>query len=375
MLKAMRLLNFPSAANVSASALILTAVLATGLLGCDKGAGAGNSGRPAFSFKVQVAAAQPKLVEDASEFVATVKSRASVTLQPQVEGQITHIFVKSGERVQAGARILQIDSLKQTATVNSQEAVRKSRAANLELAQTQLQRVQQLYSSGVASRQELDQAQTAYDTAKSDVSSLDAQVREQQVQLKYFSVVSPLEGVVGDIPVHVGDRVTPSTILTTVDQKTGMEAYISVPADRAPQLRLGLPVQVLGTDGGILDATKVTFISPQVDTNTQSVLIKAAIGQARGLRADQFVRARVIWSKKPALVVPVTSVTRVTGQYFVFVVEPDEKGGLVARQKPVHVGPIAGNDYVLLDGIQAGEKLIVSGTQNLADGTPVSVEQ
>jgi RND family efflux transporter MFP subunit len=350
------------------------AVLLLALAGCSKSTAAGPDSSE-FAFKVQVVAAEPKPVEDASEFVATVKSRASVTLQPQVEGQITRIFVKSGDQVSAGARILQIDPLKQAATVNSQEAVRKSRDANRELAQIQLRRVQQLYASGVASKQELDQAQTAYDTAQSDVSSLDAQVREQQVQLKYFSVVSPIEGVVGDIPVHVGDRVTTATVLTTVDKKTGLEAYINVPADRAPLLRLGLPVQVVGGDGSVVSDSEVTFISAQVDTNTQSVLIKAPIPRARSLRPDQFVRARVIWTMKAVLVVPLTAVTRVTGQYFVFVAEAGEKGGMVARQKPVRVGAISGNDYVLLEGIQAGEKLIVSGTQNLADGVTVSIAQ
>src|SRR5712692_4070891 len=162
----MRLLDVTTSTKIG---FIGALMLAAALLGCGKGAGAADPDPSAFSFKVQVAAAQPKPVEDVSEFVATVKSRASVTLQPQVEGQITHIFVKSGDRVQAGARILQIDPLKQAATVNSQEATRKSRVANLELAQIQLQRLKQLYSSGVASKQDLDQAQTAYDTAKSDV--------------------------------------------------------------------------------------------------------------------------------------------------------------------------------------------------------------
>jgi len=356
-------------------ALTLATMLSAALLGCGKGTGAAGPDPSAFSFKVQVAAAQPKPVEDASEFVATVKSRASVTLQPQVEGQITHIFVKSGDQVREGERILQIDPLKQAATVTARKPHASPASRILNWRRFNCGVCSSCTPRAFASKQDLDQAQTAYDTAKSDVSALDAQVREQQVQLKYFSVVSPLDGVVGDIPVHVGDRVTTSTILTTVDKKTGLEAYINVPADRAPQVRLGLPVQVLGTDGGILVDCKVTFISPQVDTNTQSVLIKAAILQPHGLRADQFVRTRVIWSKKPALVVPVTSVTRVTGQYFVFVAEAGEKGSLVARQRPVHVGSIVGNDYVLLDGVKAGEKLIVSGTQNLADGIPVSIAQ
>jgi RND family efflux transporter MFP subunit len=259
--------------------------------------------------------------------------------------------------------------------VSSQEATRKSREANLEWARTQLERSKQLYSSGVASKQELDQAQTAFNTAQADAASLDAQVREQQVQLKYFSVVAPIDGIIGDIPVHVGDRVTTSTALTTIDQKTALEAYISVPADRVPQLKLGTPVQVVDGTGKVVANTRVTFISPQVDAATQAVLVKATVASARtDLREDQFVRARVIWSTKPQLAVPVTAVSRISGQYFAYVAEQDAKGW-AARQRPIRVGPIIGNDYVVLDGVKPGDQVIVSGTQNLADGVPVAISK
>lgn len=349
-------------------------VVTVGLAGCSgKGQASGPIG--GFAMPVQTQPAQPKNVDDSSEYVATIKSRYSVVLQPQVEGQITHIFVKSGNHVKAGAPILQIDPLKQTATVNSQEATRKSKEANLEWARTQLERTQQLYASGVASKQELDQAQTAFNTAQADVASLDAQVREQQVQLKYFAVVAPIDGIIGDIPVHIGDRVTTSTVLTTVDQKTALEAYISVPADRVPQLRLGTPVQIIDGTGKVIANTGVTFISPQVDPATQAVLVKAAVASARAnLREDQFVRARVIWSTKPQLTVPVTAVARISGQYFTYVAEQNTKGW-AAHQRPILVGPILGNDYVVLDGIKPGEQVIVSGTQNLADGVPVAISK
>ncbi|MFI5043048.1 MAG: efflux RND transporter periplasmic adaptor subunit, partial [Acidimicrobiales bacterium] len=306
------------------------------------------------------------------EYVATVKSRSSVTLQPQVEGQITRIFVKSGDRVTAGAPILQIDPMKQSATVSSQEATRKAKQANLEWARSQLERIKGLASQGVMSKADLDQAQTAYDAAGADLASLDAQVREQQAQLQYYNVAAPTAGVVGDVPVHVGDRVTNTTLLTTIDQKTGLEAYINVPVERAPQARLGLPVEIVDGTGKVVAESRVTFVSPQVDNTTQSVLIKAAIeSPGAGLRSSQFVRARVIWSAEPGLLIPVTAVSRVSGQYFAFVAEPKDKG-LVARQRPVRLGSILGNDYVVLDGIKPGDRLIVSGAQNLADGAPVA---
>jgi RND family efflux transporter MFP subunit len=344
--------------------------LASIVAGC-RGTGASPPDPAAFAAKVKVAVAEPRTVEDASEYVATIKSRSSVTLQPQVEGQITRIFVKSGDRVETGAPILQIDPLKQSATVSSQEATRKVKLATLDWTRTQLERTKGLSAQGITSKADLDQAQTAYDAAQADLASLDAQVKEQAVQLEYYSVVAPTAGVVGDVPVHVGDRVTTSTVLTTVDQKTGLEAYINIPVERAPLVRLGTPVGIVDGSGKVLSESRVTFISPQVDNTTQSVLIKAALEHPEGeVRSSQFVRARVIWKSEPGLLIPVTAVSRVSGQYFAYVAEPKDKG-LVARQRPVHLGSIIGNDYVVLDGIKPGDRLIVSGAQNLADGVPV----
>jgi RND family efflux transporter MFP subunit len=329
----------------------------------------------AMAVKVKVLVARETTVEDASEYVATIKSRYSVTLMPQVEGQVTRIFVKSGDYVEAGAPILQIDPLKQSASVSSQEATRKAKQANLDWTRSQLERVKGLVGAGVVSKQDLDQAQAAHDAAQADVSSLDAQVREQAVQLTYYGVAAPTAGVVGDVPVHVGDRVTTSTILTTIDQKTGLEAYINIPVERAPQVRPGTPVAIVDGDGQVVAESRVTFVSPQVDTATQSVLVKASIDAAKALlRSSQFVRARVIWKAEPGLLIPVTGVSRVSGQYFVFVAEA-QGNGTVARQRPVRLGSIVGNDYVVLNGIKAGDPLIVSGTQNLADGAPVAVEK
>jgi multidrug efflux pump subunit AcrA (membrane-fusion protein) len=161
--------------------------------------------------------------------------------------------------------------------------------------------------------------------------------------------------------------------LTTVDQKTAREAYINVPAERVPQLKLGTPVQIVDGNGGIIANTKVTFISPQVDVATQAVLVKAAVDTAGAeLREAQFIRARVIWETRPQLTVPVTAVSRISGQYFAFVAEKGDKGW-VARQRALRVGQILGSDYVVLDGIHAGDQVIVSGSQNLTDGASIAI--
>jgi len=101
------------------------------------------------------------------------------------------------------------------------------------------------------------------------------------------------------------------------------------------------------------------------------VLAKVALVEGRGqFRADQFVRARVVWSTAPGLTVPVTAVVRVNAQFFACVAEKTDQG-MVAKQKPVQLGDIVANDYMVQSGLAAGEQLIVSGLQKIRDGAPV----
>ena len=200
---------------------------------------------------------------------------------------------------------------------------------------------------------------------------LDEQIRQQRSQLNYYRVTAPNSGSIGDVPVNVGDRVTRTTMLTTVNENDVLEVYLNVPVQQATQLKVGLPVRLVDDRGQVLATNTLTFISPTVDTSTQSVLAKAQLVEGRGqYRADQFVRARVVWSTVPGLTVPVTAVVRVNAQFFAFVADKSAQG-MVAKQKPVQLGEIIGNDYVVQGGLTAGEQLIVSGLQKIRDGAPV----
>jgi RND family efflux transporter MFP subunit len=353
--------------------LPLAAVLLSvaGLTACgDKGAkGQPAAGGQAIPVKVQVAQAVP--IKDATEYVATLKSRDSAVIMPQVDGQITAIYVHSGDRVAPGTPLMQIDPAKQQATVNTQEDTLAAKRAEVEFDRQQYSRASGLYSSGVTSKQELDQAKSALDSAEAQIRALEAQVRQETVQLHYYKVTAPTSGIVGDIPVRVGDRVSTTTILTTVDKSGSLEAYIYIPIERASQLKRNLPVQIVDRTGKDIAESKITFISPQVDNTTQTVLVKAPIPDLKGtLRTSQFARARVIWGTHDGPVVPVLAVSRIGGKYFVFVAE-DEQGKTVAHQRALQIGDITGNDYVVLHGLKPGEKVIVSGTQFLVDGVPV----
>jgi RND family efflux transporter MFP subunit len=350
--------------------LFLTTYACTGGGQGQTQAGGPGGGGPGIPVKVQVAESTP--VNETTEYVATLKSRDSAVVMPEVEGQITQIYVHSGDHVPPGTALMQIDPRKQEATLSSQEQMRVAQEANVALAQQQFDRTSGLFKAGVVSKQDLDQARAALETAKAQLQSLDAQVKQQQVQLHYYRVLAPREGIVGDIPVRVGDRVVTSTLLTTVDQPGALEAYLYVPVERSSQLKMGMPVEIVDAAGKSMAESRITFISPQVDNSTQSILAKATVSNHRErLRTSQFIRARVVWGERHAPRVPVLSVVTLGGQHFVFVAQ-SENGKIVARQKMLHLGEMIGNDYVVLDGINAGDKVIVSGTQFLTDGAPVT---
>jgi len=144
-----------------------------------------------------------------------------------------------------------------------------------------------------------------------------------------------------------------------------------VPTERSANIRMGLPVQIVTNTGELLEKTNINFISEQVDSGTQGILVKAPIHASLDkFRALQLVKARVIWSTAPAPTVPVLAITRIGGQSFVYVAVTEGKDTL-ARQRAVNLGETIGNDYSVLGGLKPGEKVIISGTQFLIDGAPI----
>jgi RND family efflux transporter MFP subunit len=356
---------------------IAAALVAVATAGCRDAAGPpGGMAFPPAAVKVEAATLRP--TEQATEYVATLKSLRSTTIHPQIDGQITQIYVKSGDRVSEGDRLVQVDPQRQQAALSSQEAERAALEADVAFAEQQLQRTTELFKAGAVSKQEFETAETAVRTARARLQALTAQVQQQQVQLRYYTVAAPTAGVVGDVPVRVGNVVSPQTLLTTIDQNDTLEVHVQVPIEQAGELRLGMPLQILGSDGSeTLARTTVTFISPHVDDQTQSVLVKGNVQNPGGaLRASQYVRARIVWGTAEAILVPVTAVTRISGQHFAFVAEEgkgmDGKPALVARQRAITVGPIEGDAYPVLSGLKPGERVVVSGAQRLAEGAPLA---
>jgi len=352
-------------------AVLVAMSAACGGNGQQQGQGSGPPGGAPPPMPVEIVTLAAKPVEQSSEYVASLKSRRSSTIQPEVEGFVTRIAVRSGQNVSQGTVLFEIDSAPEQAALASTQSMRALRESDVEFARQQVARNKTLLTAGAISQREVEQFEAQLRAAEAQLKALDEQIRQQRSQLSYYRVTAPISGTVGDIPVNTGDRVTRSTVLTTVDENDVLEVYINVPVSQAPQLKPGLPVRLIDDRGQVLATNRITFVSPNVDTSTQSVLAKAELVEGRGqFRSDQFVRARVIWTTAPGLTVPVTAVVRINAQFFAFVAEKSDQG-LTAKQKPVQLGEIIGNDYVVQSGLSIGEQLIVSGLQKIRDGAPV----
>ena len=366
---------------------------------------------------VKVATVESGTISESSDYVASIQSRKSVTLQPQINGRVEQIFVQPGAFVQAGTPIIQINPAEQQAAVRSSSAAadsnrsaieneratlaslqaqRQSNLSSVRFNQQQYNRYLNLYEQGAVTRQQLDENTDRLRAAQASLAQIDAQikaqqaaisqaqqnleqslseVKEQQVQLQYYRVTAPFSGTVGNIPIKIGDQVTPTTNLANLTENQNLEVNISIPIERAPDLQVGMPVELLNAQNEVVGRSRVAFISPNVNNDTQSVLVKALYDNSnKQLRSDQFSRARVIWDRGPGVLVPTTAISRVAGQDFVFVAETNEKSQRVARQQPVKLGEIQGNSYQVIEGLKAGEEIVTSGIQKLSNGAPIVPE-
>ncbi len=373
------------------------------------GAGGGPQGVP-----VKLQTVESGTLEESSEFVGALEADNSVVLRPVTDGRVSQIFVSSGSRVAAGTPILQLSPEKGQAEVggalanvnasraelnNAQaqlkaaEAERVSAGADLELRNEEYRRFSILVAQGAEARQRLDEVTRNRNAARAQLEAAEERIRAaratldqenselQQAQanaalagenLQETRVVAPIAGIVGDLTVKLGDYVNTNSTLTKIVQNQSLNVRLSIPADRSSELRIGTPVQLYGAQGEeIMSTGRISFVSPEVNSQSQSILAKASFPNPEGtLRDGQSVRSRVIWERKPGVSIPTTAVSRMAGQTFVYVAQQKDSK-LIASQKPVKLGKIQGNNYQVIEGLKQGEKIVVSGILNLSNGAPI----
>jgi RND family efflux transporter MFP subunit len=359
-----------------------------------------------------VKAGDPIIQIDAREQIAAVESRAT-----QVDAaRATAIEAKANaDRAVANSSKAEAGLASAQATLENLRADRAAKVADQSFQQQQANRYRQLKADGAVSQQVVDQYVNSAANAQASLKALDARIQAQQSEiaaqrselqaqgsaldaqdagvsratqqvqqakadtlkeqanLQNYSITAPFSGTIGNVPIKEGDQVSAGTLLATVTQNDNLEVNLSVPIETVARLRVGTRVELVDQQGKTVGSSRVSFISPSASSETQSVLVKAVVENGGGpLRADQFVKARVIWQRQPALLVPKTALISLAGKNFVYVVS-SENGKTLAKQKSVEVGNIQGNQQQVTQGLNPGDQVITGGIQKIRDGAPVAV--
>ena len=366
---------------------------------------------------VRLATLQSDTVKESSKFVGNLEAVQIVEVRPEIQGRIEQILVEPGQEVGAGQSVM---VLKPDQTVPNYEGTlaavdvavgsRENAVKGLDIAKAQLEtaraqleydtvnvtRAKQLVAAGALGQIRLDEALTLQEASQNAVITAEEQVAAAQVQIQqadasirqaqaqadaslvsveFKEVVTPISGIVDDLPVKLGDYVSTGQPVAKVTQLDALLLNLQVPSNRSAELRTGLAVELLDPVSKEQLATgSLTFVSPTVEAEGQTILAKAQFRNPDGnLRDGQAVEARIVWDTQPGILVPTTAITRVGGQNFVFVVdeEADENGQEVVRLTAVELGDIQDGNYQVMSGLEQGDRIATSNILKLSDGVPV----
>lgn len=302
----------------------------------------------------------------------------TVELRAQVGGFITGIFFKEGDVVQKGAPLYEIDRRKYIAAYEQAKASVASAKANLNRARKDIDRYNMLLKNDAVARQTVDQATAGFETAQSDVAVAQAGLSSAATDLSYATIRAPFTGRIGISQVKLGAQITPgTTLLNTIStgNPIGVDVVINEQdINRFYKLqnkssdttfRLQLP------DGTLYDQTgKVFAIDRGVNSQTGSVNVRIQFSNPKDQLKDGMSGVLKVLNDDSGnrVQIPYAAITEQMGEFFVFVSKDT-----IAEQRKVTLGPRIQSNIVIMNGLQAGEKIITAGFQRLRDGGKITL--
>ena len=364
----------------SFSILVLVAALAS-LTACSKpdaNAAAGASAAPPPPPEVIVMVAQRQPVERSIELSGRLRAYQIADVRPQASGIIQKRLFEEGAYVKAGEPLYQIDAANARTAVSSAEAALRRQQANLSALKITERRLKQLLSSDAISKQEYDDIQSQIALAEADIAASQATVDNSKINLDYALVRAPISGQSGSSSVTAGALVTANqaTPMVTIQQLDPL--YVDITQSSADMLRLReqisagnlarngvTDVQLTLPDNRVYPLTgRLQFSNSSVDETTGTVTLRAVVDNPNDLLLPgMFVKAKVSQgSIANAMLIPQQAVTRTPkGEASVLVVAKDNK----VSQRVVNAAFTQGSDWVVTDGLENGERLIVQGSQKI----------
>lgn len=333
---------------------------------------------------------QPKDVELNTAYPATIKGMQDIEIRPKVSGYLTQLLVDEGATVRKGQPLFKIDDVQYRAAVNQAIASVNVVKANINTQKLTVENKKMLHAKQIISDYDLQTAINQLASLEAQLQQAEAALQSARDNLRYCTVTSPGDGVVGVIPYRVGSLVSASSAqpLTTVSSINEMYVYFSMTEKQLLALTReqgGLnealknmpPVTLVLSDGTTYSETgKVSTISGVIDPSTGAVQMRATFSNAqRVLRSGGTGSVLMPNNQKGAIVIPQKATYEIQNKKFVYVV--DAKNKVQSREIQVLVQN-DGQNYVVSDGLKAGERIVVDGVNNLKNGMdikPITPEQ
>ena len=319
-----------------------------------------------------------------NEYVGQLDASVNATIQSRVQGYLISQNYKEGQPVKKDDVLFEIERRPFEAALAQAKAAFLQADASAKQAEMNAQRAADLFQRKVSSEQERDNATQSAAAARAQAEAQRAAVEQAQLNLDYTTIHAPVDGIAGLVRVQVGDLISAGTTLTTVTKVDPIKAYFTVSEQRYseysrryadPQERIAhekeLSFELILADGTVYPHTGEMYAADnQVDVRTGSLRIAALFPNPGNiLRPGQFARIRVRSEVKPgALLVPQRAVTELQGTNQVAVVGPDNK----VHIQPVKMGRRIDHEWIVEEGLKAGDKVIVEGVQKAREGAVVN---
>jgi len=307
--------------------------------------------------------------------VGTVEPFATVAIKSQITGTLKSIHFKEGEDVKKGALLFTIDQRPFTALLNQAQGALAKDRAELDNARKELERYTHAVKKGYVSTEQADQAATRVATLTATIQADEAAVENARLQLEFCSILSPIDGRTGEIPVAEGNliKANADTEMVTINQISPIKVSFVMPGrflGEIQRYRQAGSLQVLlpGIENNALTG-RFSFIDNRVDPTTGTILLKAELAnEDKRLWPGLFVDVRLILTTRPDVVVVPTQAIQV-GQdgAHVFVVRDD----MTVEDRQIVTGTIADGETVVEAGLQPGERVVTDGQLQLQNGTRV----
>ena len=316
------------------------------------------------------------------KFSATLKGTADVTITPQISGQLMEVCITEGQQVKKGQVLFRIDSRDKELELESAEANLMAAQAQESSAKLEYESNKNLYEKKIVSKYVLDNAENQYKQAQASAAQYKATANRARVNLSYCTIIAPVDGIIGSIPVFAGDQVSPGTYLTMVSGNAKMYAEFSVSesilaertedeAKEPKKMLSSLPdVSFLFKNGSEYSRKgRITSITGTVDRTTGALTCKAKFPNPDGVLYSG-VQGTVVLpiNVNDVMVVPQNAIVRLQDKSLAYKVGADS----CVTSVIVKTANISSErDLVVTEGLEVGDVIVTEGANNLVEGQRV----